>query len=290
MIVSASYKTDIPAFYGTWFANRLRDGECSVANPYGGKPFTVSLRRADVDGFIFWTRNAGPFTGILEDLAAKQWPFIVQFTVTGYSRELDAATISADQAIEQIIQLRDKFGLNVPVWRYDPIVLTSATPAPWHLENFSALAERLTGSVNEVVVSFMQLYRKTQRNLDLSAQAHEFSWHDPEPGEKRALVKSLAAIAASRDIKLTLCGQPDLLSADVGDARCIDETRLSAVAGKAITAGSKSHRKTCACAASRDIGAYDSCPHGCTYCYAVKDRETAKAHFNAHDPSSVMLS
>jgi len=37
MIISASYKTDIPAFYGEWFMNRLDAGYCDMVNPYGGQ-------------------------------------------------------------------------------------------------------------------------------------------------------------------------------------------------------------------------------------------------------------
>jgi hypothetical protein len=33
MIISASYRTDIPAFFGEWFMNRLRAGICKVVNP-----------------------------------------------------------------------------------------------------------------------------------------------------------------------------------------------------------------------------------------------------------------
>ncbi|MDA0240220.1 MAG: DUF1848 domain-containing protein [Proteobacteria bacterium] len=294
MIVSASYKTDIPAFYGPWFSNRLRAGKCLVANPYGGKPFSVSLRKPDIDGFVFWTRNVGPFFGVLEVLKVENLPFIVQFTITGYPRQLDAATIPANQAIGQLKQLRDQFGIDVPVWRYDPIAMTSATAAAWHIKNFEALAAQLNGTVNEVVVSFMQVYRKTQRNLDHAvqnqdAEGRSFSWRNPEADEKSLLLSRLAEIADNNNMRLSLCGQPELVSSILEDARCIDDIRLSAIAGKPLSSKSASHRKTCRCAASRDIGAYDSCPHGCVYCYAVKSRETAKARFNAHDPNDISL-
>lgn len=299
MIISASYKTDIPAFYGAWFSNRLHAGECLVANPYGGKPFSVSLRKPDLDGFVFWTRNVGPFYNVLDRLYAEKVPFIIQYTVTGYPRQLDTATIPAVQAINQLKQLRDKFGNAVPVWRYDPIAITSATPVTWHIENFRALSDQLKGTVNEVVVSFMQVYRKTQRNLDQAAiiqraEGKTFSWQDPASDEKSTLLTSLAEIAANCNMVLSLCGQPELLSPEllsdgIEEARCIDDIRLSAAAGKSIRVKSASHRKTCHCAASRDIGAYDSCPHGCVYCYAVRSRDTAKTHFNAHDPNDVNL-
>lgn len=34
MIISASRRTDIPAFYARWFMNRIRHGSCVVINPF----------------------------------------------------------------------------------------------------------------------------------------------------------------------------------------------------------------------------------------------------------------
>lgn len=61
MIISASYRSDIPAFHADWFRARLNAGFCEVANPYSGKPYRVALRGDGVDGYVFWTRNASPF-------------------------------------------------------------------------------------------------------------------------------------------------------------------------------------------------------------------------------------
>ncbi len=59
MIVSASYRTDIPAFYGEWFINRLHAGYCNVFNPYSRKPYAVDLRPEAVDGEAAARRLAG---------------------------------------------------------------------------------------------------------------------------------------------------------------------------------------------------------------------------------------
>ena len=91
MIVSASYRTDIPAFYGAWFRRRLAAGSCRVRNPYGGPDYAVSLDRDSVDGFVFWTRNATPFRGVLRELAARGDPFVVQYTITAYPRVIETA-------------------------------------------------------------------------------------------------------------------------------------------------------------------------------------------------------
>jgi hypothetical protein len=151
----------------------------------------------------------------------------------------------------------------VPVWRYDPVVSTSLTPPEWHLHNFAELAWELTGVVDEVVVSFAQIYRKTARNMDRAASARDFAWNDPEAEEKRHLLAAFADTAAAHGMTLSLCGQPQLIAGGATEARCIDARRLGDAAGRPIAAQAKPHRKTCACVASRDIGAYDTCPHGC---------------------------
>ena len=279
MIVSASYRTDIPAFHADWFRARLADGVCRVANPYGGKPFSVALRGDGVDGYVFWTRNAAPFADAFEDVAALGLPFVVQFTVTGYPRALDAHTPRAGDAVAQIVALARKFGRRAVVWRYDPVVFTSMTAAAWHRRNFARLCRELQNSVDECVVSCAQIYKKTERRLNLAAASHNFSWQDPDWAEKRPLLSELAEIAAGHGIKLTVCSQPDALEGPdsrlLTPARCIDAGRLSEIADYDIAARQKGNRDGCLCAESRDIGAYDTCAHGCVYCYAVADHGRA---------------
>ena len=275
MIVSASYRTDIPAFFPAWFRDRLAAGFCEVANPCGGKPYRVGLGPEEAEGFVFWTRNAAPFRDTLSELARQNRPFVVQFTVTAYPRALDAHTLRAEETVGQIAALAREFGPRATVWRYDPVVFSSLTEAAWHAEAFARLAAALRGAVDECVVSVMQPYRKTARRLDAAARERGFVWRDPDEGEKRALLARLAEIAGNEGIQLTLCSQPDLVSPDIRGASCVDAARLSDVAGREIAARRKGNRPGCLCAESRDIGAYDSCAHGCVYCYAVSDHAKA---------------
>ena len=288
MIVSASYRTDIPAFYGDWFSRRLAAGRVDVVNPYGGPAYGVSLAPDAVDGFVFWTRNVGPFLPTLRSVAAT-WPFVVQFTITGYPRALEAAVTSPDRAVSQVRELAASYGGSAVVWRYDPILMTSLTPPSWHRETFARLARSLSGVTDEVVVSFAEIYRKTRTNLASAARRDEFTWHDPSLDEKRALIVQLHETAADHGMALTLCTQPALDVPETAPARCVDPARLSAVAGRPIRARTKGNRPGCLCAESRDIGAYDTCPHGCVYCYAVQHRDKARRAFKAHDPAAVTL-
>jgi hypothetical protein len=147
----------------------------------------------------------------------------------------------------------------------------------------------MEGSTNECVVSFAQFYKKTRVNVDAAARLFHFTWADPSDEAKRALLAELAAIAKSRGIQTTLCAQPHLLVEGVGDARCVDASRLGMAAGYAIRARRKGNREGCACDESRDIGDYDTCPHGCVYCYAVRSRALAKRRFTSHDPAGEFL-
>lgn len=283
MIVSASYRTDIPAFYADWFIRRFAAGYCSVANPYGGPPGRVALRDG-VDGYVFWTRNAAPFMAALNLVADGGLPFVVHYTLTGYPRRLETRVADSGQAVATIAGLAARFGAGRVVWRYDPLLICGMTPADWHLDNFTRLADRLAGLVDEVAVSWLDFYRKTARNLK------GIDVIDPPAQQKSALLRRLAGIAGERDMRLTLCTEPGLaLQAGLPEASCIDAGRLSAIAGRPIAARCKGNRPGCLCAESRDIGAYDSCPHGCLYCYAVASHAAARARFASHDPAGDFL-
>ncbi|MEE8189833.1 MAG: DUF1848 domain-containing protein [Kiloniellales bacterium] len=289
MIVSASYRTDIPAFYAEWFARALNDSACRVANPYGGPDYEVRLGADAVSGFVFWTRNIAPFRDVLSEVAARGIPFVVQYSVTGYPRALETSVTVPEQSLPHIKELARIYGPRAVVWRYDPLLITSLTPPRWQRETFARLARALAGSLDEVVFSFAQIYAKTRANLDRAAKRHGFTWSDPPMDEKRALLAELAALAAELGLKPSLCAQPDLMEPGLEPARCIDAGRLSDVAGREIAARTKGNRPGCLCAESRDIGAYDTCPHGCVYCYAVRSAALAKRNHRGHDPASDRL-
>jgi hypothetical protein len=284
MIISASYKTDIPTFYGDWFINRLRAGYCKTVNPYNRRVVRVSLLPDDVEGIVFWTKNVGPFMRYLSEIRNLGFPFILQHTINGYPRDLEQAVVDAPRAVEHLRRVAETFGPRVSVWRYDTIVNTSLTPRGFHIETFARLAKALEGATDEVVVSFAHLYSKTQRNMRRAAAEHGFSWSDPPDEWKQALASELAGLAAAHKMQLTVCSQPRYIASGCAEARCVDATRLTDVGGRTLKACLKGNRKECGCFESRDIGEYDTCPHGCVYCYAVHNQELAKARYKQHDP------
>jgi hypothetical protein len=286
VIVSASYRTDIPAFYGPWFLRRLDAGFCRTSNPYNRRVSTVALRPEDVDGFVFWTKNLGPFLETLATIGARGYPFVVQYTITGYPRELEQAVIPWERSCDQAAETAARFGPRAVVWRYDPILTTGLTPVSFHVDRFAAIAERLAGVTDEVVVSWTQMYRKTIANLTKTG----LDWTDPPDADKRDLVKRLAAEAHRHRIALTVCSQAAYASAaGAQPARCVDAARLGDIRGEALSAKMLGNRPDCECCESRDIGEYDTCPHGCVYCYAVRNQAAARARHRDHDPESEFL-
>ena len=56
MIISASRRTDIPAFYARWFMRRIAEGFVVVRNPRNARQFRrIELTPERVDALIFWT-------------------------------------------------------------------------------------------------------------------------------------------------------------------------------------------------------------------------------------------
>ena len=290
MIVSPSYKTDIPAFYGDWFINRLKAGYCRMVNPYNrNQNSRVSLRRDDVDGFVFWTKNIGPFLDKLAEVHAKGYPFIIQYTINCYPRKLEFSVTDATRAVKHAAEIARQYGSRTLVWRYDPVVFSSEAPVESHLENFEWLASRLEGITDEVVISFAQIYQKTRRNMDWASREFGFAWTDPDDQQKRSLMRELLRIARARRMQLTLCSQPYLLESGVQEAHCVDARRISSLLGREIQSRLKGPRKECGCFESKDIGDYDTCPHGCVYCYTVQNRTLAQKRYREHDPESEFL-
>ena len=289
MIISASYKTDIPTFYGEWFMNRLRAGYCKVVNPYGGQIYRVSLLRQDVQGIVFWTKNLGPFLARLREVRERGFPFVIQYSINGYPRTLEFSVVDAERSVEHMKVLAGEYGPRTAVWRYDPIVFSSVTPSSFHIQNFERLARSLHGCTDEVTISIAQIYKKTRKNMNWAAGEFGFTWEDPAEERKQALVRELAACARSFGMSLTVCSQAQFVGGEVKAARCIDTARLSAVAGIPVVAAQKGNRPDCACFESRDIGEYDTCPHGCVYCYAVRNRPLAQRRYAQHDPAGEFL-
>jgi hypothetical protein len=290
-VVSASYRTDIPAFYGDWFTQRVREGYVQYHNPYGPQLVTVSLKPEDVHAILFWSKNYQPFLKHLPILDFHQLDYYCHYAITGYSAT--PATHALEERVPHPIQTIDSFRLLVQHcnhdpryvhWRYDPIIFTPIIDGDWHRRTFRWIAERLAGWTHRCYFSFLDAYSKVARNI--SALPAELQPYDPSQEDKQHLARDLADIAARYEMTLYTCAEDFAAIAPIQRGACVDKAVLDELwPHKQRPLKLCANRGKCGCYDNRDIGAYDTCPHGCVYCYAVRNRSLALSRFRAHDPA-----
>lgn len=270
MIISASRRTDIPAFHFDWFSRRLRSGYCTVPNPRNPRQIrVVSLRPADVDLIVFWTRNASVL--LKSDNAPESLgiPYVVLWTITGYPRALEPRSPDADRMVQLFQRLSARIGAERVVWRYDPIVICRETPTEFHVAGFRRLARALQGSTTRCIISFADYYRKVLRRLAHLPRLGVVLEPEALPGYS-ALVEGLVAAARENQMELISCAERlDLSPFGVRPGACIDAGHIRRSLGLDVSPRKDpSQRSACRCAVSCDIGAFGTCPYGCIYCYA----------------------
>jgi len=291
VIISASRRTDIPAFYAEWFLRRVRAGACVVANPLNPRAASrVSLKPEDVDAIVFWTRNPRPLLSHLAELDERGFRYYFLFTVLDYPRTLDPSVPPARAAVAAFRQLARRLGPERVVWRYDPIVFSNVTGAAFHRRAFEDLAAALQGCTTRCVISFLTIYRKMAARLQALA-GQGLRLETPAPAEIEALVRALATTAAQRGMELTACAEErDLAALGVRRGKCVDDELIRRQFGiRVASRKDPSQRERCRCVVSRDIGAYDTCVYGCRYCYATNSFERARENHARHDPAAESL-
>lgn len=127
MIISASRRTDIPAFYAKWFMNRIRERYVLVPNPYNPKQISrIALNPDVVDCIVFWTKNPAPMLRELDRLGAYNYYF--QYTLNPYGPEAENCLPPLQARIETFKRLSEKIGKERMIWRYDRCSPMGNTP------------------------------------------------------------------------------------------------------------------------------------------------------------------
>lgn len=289
-VISASRRTDIPAFYSKWFLNRIRAGFCHWINPFNSQQvLEVSLRPEDCLALVFWTRNPRPLLGHLDALQDHRYYF--HFTINGYPREIESNSPTLDDAVASFRDLSAAVGSDRVFWRYDPIVLSEGlAPVCHHLDRFEYLARQLTGLTRRCYFSFVDRYGKTERNLARVERVTGARFREPSSEERLELVGRMREVASEYGIQLYSCCGDDLLKAGVHKASCIDLGLIQTLCARQSLKLKKAPTRTdCGCVEAVDIGAYDSCAFGCTYCYATNSRDVALRRMRAHNPGDTAL-
>lgn len=282
MILQTGFRTDIPGFYSTWFANRLRAGFVLVRNPYNPQSVTRYAINPDVVDLIgFCTKNPAPMLPRMELLRPYgQYWFV---TITPYGPEIEPHVPPKAQVLQDFITLSKIVGPDCIAWRYDPIFLTDTYTAVRHIAEFEQMAAVLSGYTRICVISFIDLYEKVRRNFpQVKSVPHT---------ERETLGKAFVEIGKKYGMMIRPCAEGTALARYGADCSgCMTQRTFEAALHRPLRLPpQKPARKECACCLTADIGAYNTCGHGCLYCYANASRVTVAQNMRMHDPASPFL-
>ena len=164
------------------------------------------------------------------------------------------------------------------------------------LERIGNIGRQLKGYTEKLVFSFIDIasYRKVQKNL-AGYGVREFS-----ADEQVQFAKGLAELNKDLGLELATCGElVDLSEYGIKHNKCVDDelmmrlfnddAKLMEFIGAEYdmfngwqikkSKKDKGQRKACGCIVSKDIGAYNTCPHLCRYCYANSSDALVKKNF-----------
>lgn len=282
MILNTGSRTDIPAFYSDWFYNRIREGYVLSRNPFYPRQITKYLLNPDViDVMVFCTKNPSPMLDRLSLLSAFHMFWFV--TITPYGREIEPSVPEKELVIRCFQTLSDRVGKGNISWRYDPVFITDQYSADYHIDRFGRMAKALSGYTGQCVVSFIDLYEKTRRNFP--------GIRSVTGKEQQLLTEAFSETAKENGLQIHLCCEnASLVRENVDADGCLSKAVLEKSLGcKLNVPKKKAAREECSCLLGADIGAYNTCGHGCLYCYANYDRETVIKNMKSHHASSPLL-
>lgn len=284
LIISASRRTDIPAFYSEWLFNRIREGYLLVRNPMNVHQISrINLNPEVVECIVFWTKNPKPMMNKLHEL--EKYNFYFQFTLNSYDKSIEPNVPKKNELIETFIELSKQIGKDKVIWRYDPILLTDVFTKEYHFKWFEYLAQVLCNYTNKCVISFVDLYKKTERNLK-GINLLPMSKNDMEE-----IASKISKIGSNYNLVIESCSEEiDLNKFNIEHGKCIDDKLISKITGKVFNIEKDpNQRDICGCVRSIDIGTYNTCMNGCLYCYANFSKDAVAKNVSLHDSKSPLL-
>ncbi|MBD5646842.1 MAG: DUF1848 domain-containing protein [Desulfovibrio sp.] len=314
LVISASRATDISAFHAQWFMNRLRAGYCLWQNPFNAAQRQyISFEKCAA--IVFWSKDARPLLPHLGEIEARGIRFYFQYTLNDYEREgLEPGLPPLSERIATFRQLSERVGRQRVIWRFDPIVMGAGLGVETVLARMRQLATALAPYTEKLVFSFLDMYKKTQRNLG----SLDASLRAPTGPEACQIAEGIAEINAAlpRPLRLATCAEElDLQRFGVEKNSCIDFGLLCRLCpeneniqriygasatqkqGSLLTPPGRSgrpvkdtgQRKACGCAPAKDIGSYNTCLHLCAYCYANSSKAAVLREMGSRDSNSERL-
>lgn len=269
MIINASGRTDIVAYYMDWFVNRWNEGYFDVRNPFNPK-LVSRIFVSDVDMIVFCTKNPLP---LLDTIHVFSVPIQLQVTITGYFKDMEPQVPDKGEIIACVQKLSSYLGKENVCVRYDPILLNSKYNVDYHVRAFNKLCAMLKGYVSKMIVSFVDDYKNVRNN--------HLDYHEPSNEEYLKLKEAFE----KNDMKIVSCMENKYHIGDEKDC-CISIKYAFERTDKLFK---EWKARDCHCVNMVDVGAYNSCLHGCKYCYANFDSKQIVSNYKMHDVNSSLL-
>jgi hypothetical protein len=284
MIISASRRTDIPAFFGEWFYNRILEKFVLVKNPMNPKSITrIDLSPENVDCIVFWTKDPQNFLDYLPKIDALGYKYYFQFTLTSYDNNVESNVKKKVNIIDTFVKLSNLIGKNKVIWRYDPIIINSQYSINYHTEWFEYLCNKLYNYTEKCVISFIDIKPYNFiKNIMKSKYINELTLYEID-----IIAKIIHDISKKYNLKIATCSELiDLNKYGFTYNKCIDDELIKKLFNiKVSNLKDTNQRNECKCVVSRDIGTYNTCKHDCIYCYAKKGQQYSKYYI----PDSPLL-
>ena len=283
MIINTGGRTDTVQYYSEWLLNRFSEGYVLSRNPLFPKKISrYELNAEVVDCVIFCSKNYKPILPRLHEITDKFNTYFF-YTITAYGRDLEPGVPSLQESVATLKELSGLVGKQRLAWRYDPVLLTKKYTIERHQETFEYLASELSPYVDTCIFSFIEMYKKVELNMP---EVIPLTREDIE-----TLAYHLGTIAQKYQLPIQICGtDEDFARYGIRLSGCMKLEVLGRANGIHFkNLKHKGMRHGCHCIESRDIGAYETCPNGCKYCYANKDPRKAAENYKLHDPASPLL-
>lgn len=280
MILFASGRTDIPAFYSNWFINRVEAGFVDVRNPFNQK-LVSRIYFSDVDLIMFCSKNPLPMINKLKMLKV---PVLFHVTITSYGKDVEPNIPDKRLIIEGVKKLSLVLGIDNVVVRYDPIFLSDKYNVDYHIKAFDKLCKNLNGYVNKIIVSFMDEYKNVRSNKNI-LKYRAFTRED-----YKKIGEAFSKSAYDNGMSVQTCFEDeDLTQYGFVKGECLSHELAYILTGKKFKSSNVRKEKKCECVQMVDIGDYNSCMHMCKYCYANYDEKAVSNNFERHDDNSSLL-
>lgn len=279
MIISASRRTDIPAFHSQWLFHRLKAGFCLVSHSgKSRKLYRVPLSPEVVDCIAFRTKNPAPMLDQLHLL--EDYPYFFNITMNPYGRAMETRLPSLPDRVSVFKELARRVGSLRMVWRYDPVMLSPQYDLDFHRRAFTYLCRELQGKAYKCMIGFIIHHPFVAKRIDPLAVERR------SRDRIRLVGEMFAGIARRYGVPVETCAEEtDLSEFGIKHGACIEREQLERICGYRFAKVKEKYlRPFCNCMESVDIGHYSTCDNGCLYCYATP----ARANMNT-DPMSPSL-